>query len=69
MPFTDILFKESRRGGILETPLGSPPAAGSPAAPSIYTMVESLYAGVNITRVNGITVDGSGTLADPWGPV
>lgn len=30
---------------------------------------ETLALGVDIGSVNGITVDGSGTSADPWGPV
>lgn len=32
-------------------------------------VVSDLSSGVNVTQINGVTLDGAGTPADPWGPV
>jgi hypothetical protein len=46
----------------------APPTASDNATATV-TALESTEIPVNIVKVNGYTVDGTGTEADPWGPV
>lgn len=47
---------------------GSVPTAAQNAA-AVLAAMNTTPPSVNIAKVNGYTVDGSGSQADPWGPV